>query len=130
MQNKPTKKAPSLQVNDAAKVKPTKAANTPTVTSNEDFHYFMMQDNVPIAAMNIETALDLSNAIYYFFPDNCKHELQANQNLLFGLLKDAIGNRELEDNYKASLYVELCSNISQLLNVCLQIQTDTRNIIQ
>lgn len=37
MQNKTTKKAPLLQVNSAAKVKPTKAAKTPTKVYNESY---------------------------------------------------------------------------------------------
>lgn len=124
------KTAPSLQVNDAAKVKPTKAANTPNVTTDDSFHYFMQSDGHPITAMNIDTALDLSNAIYKFFDGNDKIEMPVFQNLLFGLLKNAISNRELDDPFAAGLYVEMCGNLQELLNVCYQIRIDTNNIIQ
>ena len=128
MQNR-TKKAPSLQVNGATTLS-HETAKTPHITSDESFHYFTQSDGEPITAMNIDTALDLSNAIYKFFYGEDKDEMPVFQNLLFGLLKNAIGNRELDDSLEASLYVEMCGNLSQLLNVCYQIRIDTNNIIQ
>jgi hypothetical protein len=125
------KTAPSVQVTGAAKVKSTTATKNLNVTSDDSFHYFMRGEiGGPITAMNIGTALDLSNAIYNFFDGNDKIEMPVFQSLLFRLLKNAIGNKELDDNLEASLYVELCGNLQQLLNVCYQIRIDTNNISQ
>ena len=130
---KTTKKAPSLQVNDAATVKPTTAAKTPHVTTDDRFHYFTQGYGITGAAMNVETSIELSNAVYNFYDGECRDEVIATQNLIFEILNNAIANIEEEgefSKFKYFTYVKFCQDISQLLHVCRQIKIDTNNFRQ